>query len=144
MYYIIYVSQAEKPMDEAEIEEILTRSRANNTKAGITGLLIYRYAPDTKSGHFIQMLEGEKAAVCALYDRIRDDPRHHTKILLEQGDSEGRLFADWSMGFKNVGDEHFKTVPGYARIGDASFDHARFTAGHDSALELLKFFYDAD
>ncbi len=143
MHYIVYVSQAEKPMTEAEIEEILTRSRDNNAKAGITGLLVYRYAPDTDSGHFMQMLEGEEPAVRKLYERIVEDPRHHTKIVLEEGDSPGRMFGAWSMGFKNINDKHLKNVPGYARLGEHSFDPEQFSASNPSALVLLRFFYDA-
>ena len=143
MYYLVYVSQAGRPMNNAELEAILAPSRAANTRLGITGLLVYRYSPDTDSGHFIQMLEGERGAVRALYDKIVRDSRHHTKIVLGEGDMPERMFADWSMGFKNVDDALFATLPGHARLGTASFDPSRFQSSNRGALELLKFFYEA-
>jgi hypothetical protein len=143
MYYLVYVSQASRPMDQAALEAILAQSRAANARLGITGLLVYRYSADTDSGHFIQMLEGEKEAVRALYDKIVRDPRHHTKIVLGQGEMPARMFSDWSMGFKNVDDTLFATLPGYARLGTASFDPGEFQNSNRSALDLLAFFYDA-
>jgi hypothetical protein len=143
MHYLVYVSQARRPMDEAELEAILIPSRAANPALGITGLLVYRYSPDTDSGHFIQMLEGEESAVRALYDRIVRDPRHHTKLVLGEGEIPARMFANWSMGFKNVDDALFARLPGYARLGAGSFDAKEFQNSNHSALDLLKFFYDA-
>ena len=49
-----------------------------------TGLLIYRYSPDTKSGHFIQMLEGDEGPVRTLYEKIKRDKRHHTILPLAE------------------------------------------------------------
>jgi hypothetical protein len=143
MYYLVYVSQAARPMDKAELEAILVPSRAANTRLGVTGLLVYRYSSDTDSGHFIQVLEGERSSVRALYDKIVRDPRHHTKIVLGEGEMPARMFAEWSMGFKNVDDTLFATLPGHARLGTASFDPAQFQNSNRSALDLLKFFYEA-
>jgi hypothetical protein len=143
MYHLVYVSQAARPMDKAELEAILVPSRAANTRLGITGLLVYRYSSDTDSGHFIQVLEGERSAVRALYDKIVRDSRHHTKIVLGEGEMPARMFAEWSMGFKNVDDTLFATLPGHARLGTASFDPAQFQNSNRSALDLLKFFYEA-
>ncbi len=143
MHYVIYVSQAAKPMSTDELESLLSYSRTRNTEKGITGLLIYRHAQDADSGHFIQMLEGEEAEVRALYDKIRRDKRHHTILLLREGEIAGRMFSDWAMGFKNVDDTQFAQLPGHARIGEGSFDPAAFQHSNEDALGLLKFFHDA-
>jgi hypothetical protein len=143
MHYLVYVSQARQPMDATALEAILNPSRITNTALGITGLLVYRYSPDTDSGHFIQMLEGEKDAVRALYGKIIRDPRHHTKIVLAEGEIPARMFSDWAMGFKNVDDRLFGTLPGYARIGETSFDPGEYQNSNRNALDLLKFFYEA-
>jgi DNA polymerase II small subunit/DNA polymerase delta subunit B len=143
MHYLVYVSQATKPMDDAELEAILDVSRKYNSEQNVTGLLIYRYSPDTKSGHFIQMLEGDKQRVRALYDKIKRDKRHHTKIVLSEGEIPDRLFGEWAMGFKNVDDKLLANLPGYVRLGEASFDVKAFSNSDTSALEFLKFFYDA-
>ena len=58
---------------------------------GITGTLCYG------NGHFLQCIEGEKAKVAALTQRIFADHRHkHVEVLL-LGQVSGRRFADWRM-----------------------------------------------
>ena len=143
MFYLIYVSQARKPMDDAALEAILKVSRDYNSTQDVTGLLIYRYSPGTKSGHFIQMLEGEERSVRALYEKICRDKRHHTKIVLGEGEIPARMFGEWAMGFKNIDDKLLTKLPGYARLGEASFDTDKFSNSNHEALDLLKFFYDA-
>ena len=143
MYYMIYVSQAKKPMDAAELEELLLHSRKWNTTKGLTGLLLYRYSEESESGHFIQMLEGEEREVRTLFDTIKRDKRHHTVLTFGSGNMETRMFSDWAMGFKNMDDALFSGLPGYARIGEKSFDPTAFQQSNTAALDLLKFFHDA-
>lgn len=143
MHYIIYVSQAKKPMDTAALEALLSLSRQWNTAQGLTGMLIYRYSSDAENGYFIQMLEGGEREVRALYEKIRRDKRHHTVLTLGEGEIDARMFSEWAMGFKNVDDTLFAGLPGHARIGEASFDPAAFQHSNVEALKLLKFFHDA-
>lgn len=144
MYYIIYVSQAKKPMDVIELEQLLQKSRAWNTSKALTGLLIYRFSAEGKSGHFIQMLEGDKSEVRTLYDMIKTDKRHHTVLILNEGTVENRMFSEWAMGFKNVDDAMLEGLPGHARLGDSTFNPAAFQQSNDEALKLLKFFHGAN
>lgn len=144
MYYMIYVSQAKKPMDPAELEQLLLTSRTWNTTKALTGLLIYRYSSDEKSGHFMQMLEGDQDKVRALYDKIKIDKRHHTVLVIDEGNIEQRMFSDWAMGFKNIDDATLAGLPGYARFGESTFDPATFQQSNDEALKLLKFFHNAN
>jgi hypothetical protein len=143
MHYIVYVSQAKKPMDAATLESLLSSSRSWNTKQGLTGMLIYRYSEDADKGYFIQMLEGGKSEVRTLFEKIRRDKRHHTVLTLGEGEIDTRMFSDWAMGFKNVDDALFAGLPGHARIGEASFEPAAFQNSNAEALKLLKFFHDA-
>ena len=143
MHYLVYVSQATKPVDDAELEAILDVSRKYNSEQGVTGLLIYRYSPETKSGHFIQMLEGDEQRVRALYDKIKRDKRHHTMIVLSEGELPTRMFGEWAMGFKNVDDKLLASLPGYVRLGEASFDVKALSNSNTRALEFLKVFYEA-
>lgn len=144
MYYMIYVSQANKPMDTAELEQLLLTSRAWNTSKALTGLLIYRYASEEKSGHFMQMLEGDQDQVRALFDKIKIDKRHHTVLVLDEGNIEQRMFSEWAMGFKNIDDATLAGLPGHARLGERTFDPATFQQSNDEALTLLKFFHSAN
>lgn len=143
MHYIVYVSQAKKPMDAATLESLLSTSRKWNTSLGLTGMLIYRYSEDADKGYFIQMLEGGKTEVRTLFEKIRRDKRHHTVLTLGEGEIDTRMFSDWAMGFKNVDDKVFAGLPGHARIGEASFEPAAFQHSNVEALKLLKFFHDA-
>ena len=90
------------------------------------------------------MLEGDRDEVGALYGKIRRDTRHHTILTLGDGEIAGRMFSEWAMGFKNVDDTLFARLPGYGRVGAESFDPAAFQHSNDKALDLLKFFHDAD
>ena len=144
MYYMIYVSQAKKPMDVSELEQLLQKSRAWNTSKALTGLLIYRYSSESKTGHFIQMLEGDKEDVYALYDMIRTDQRHHTVLTLNEGTIEKRMFSEWAMGFKNIDDATLARLPGHSRLGDSTFNPASFQQSNVEALKLLKFFHGAN
>jgi len=93
LFQVIYESQASRPFSEADVEALLTSSRASNTRKGITGILLYRH------GTFTQVLEGEETAVRALLEKIRRDPRHRNfSIRLEQV-IENRSFPNWSMAY---------------------------------------------
>jgi hypothetical protein len=52
----------------------------------------------------VQCLEGPRPAVNELYATILRDERHSDVVLLEYGDTQNRLFADWSMAFLKSGD----------------------------------------
>lgn len=143
MHYMIYVSQAKKPMNAVELEQLLLKSRVWNASKSLSGLLIYRYSDEADRGHFIQMLEGEESEVVALYDKIRRDKRHHTILTLSKGNIENRMFSEWAMGFKNIDDVMLAKLPGHARIGDDSFNPAAFQQSNEEALKLLKFFHSA-
>ena len=71
-------------------------SRAHNAAAGITGVLVF------SDGVFLQLLEGGRGAVSALYNRISRDPRHHDVVLLAYDEVDERRFAGWSMGQANL------------------------------------------
>lgn len=141
MRYLIYVSQAAHPMSSDELGEIMEYSRASNTRDGITGLLIYRFLPEERRGNFMQLLEGEAPAVEAVWKRIAADRRHHTKIVLEEGEIESRSFPDWSMGLRNVAEADLEGFEGYSDLGSAQFwDRARAGA-LPSALDTMTSFY---
>jgi hypothetical protein len=97
MKQLLYVSRTKHPLDQWELNGILSVSRWNNARAGLTGLLLHL------EGGFLQLLEGEAAALDRVFGRIRVDTRHwHSHILLEQEaarEDSRRLFPDWPMGF---------------------------------------------
>jgi hypothetical protein len=91
---LLYASRSAAPIDEALVASILERSRARNAEAGITGILCYSSPGDV----FLQLLEGGRAAVNALYADIVRDARHREVTLLDYAEITARRFAGWRMG----------------------------------------------
>ena len=96
---LMYASRAIPAVDMEELQAILRKSKANNPGEGITGVLCMCF--DARV--FIQVLEGGRSAVNALYNRITRDPRHHDVVLLSYEEIGERRFAGWAMGQVNIG-----------------------------------------
>jgi hypothetical protein len=133
MYSVAYVSTAAKVYSDEELDRILERSRACNTHAAITGLLLY------KGDNFMQFLEGPQENVLHLLDRIRDDPRHHSMIIVLQQDLPERQFETWSMGFVRV--DPLKEAPsGFTDLWDLPFSSEEFLTNPTRSLRFLQSF----
>ena len=96
LYSLAYESQASIPFTESDLLDLLARSRANNSRLEVTGILLYR------QGTFLQVLEGPRAAVDELYATIARDERHHEVSTVLVEDRRARRFPDWTMGFADV------------------------------------------
>lgn len=81
---------------EPDLAAILRQSRLHNPSQGITGVLCH------SDGCFVQLLEGGRAAVNTLYNRIAADARHSEVTLLGYEEIGERRFAGWSMGQVNL------------------------------------------
>ena len=91
---LMYASRATAALDQEEVHSILRQSRAHNPPLGVTGVLCVCPA----SRIFLQVLEGGRSAVNALYHRIAADRRHTDVELLSYEEIVERRFAGWSMG----------------------------------------------
>lgn len=96
LYELIYTSLAVREMANDDLNNILTVSRDKNKRLGITGILLYQ------NRTFIQLLEGEKEAVCELYKTIQKDDRHTRVATFWEAAIESRNFAQWSMAFTEL------------------------------------------
>jgi hypothetical protein len=65
-------------------------------------------------GTFMQVIEGEEAAIDETYGRICADHRHRKIFLLGKDPIEQREFASWNMGFRQMTKEDAKNHPAYA------------------------------
>jgi hypothetical protein len=93
---LLYASRASAAVTSETIESILQQSRANNPALGLTGVLCH-------SGDvYMQVLEGGRDAVNAMYNRIVRDPRHRDVALLHYIEVSERHFASWTMGQVNL------------------------------------------
>ncbi len=92
MKRLTYISDFSRSLTRKEIEGIGKISQTNNSREGITGVLL------SCSGIFFQILEGEEEAIDNLYEKILQDDRHHKILCLksELNVSE-RRFPEWSM-----------------------------------------------
>ena len=142
MKYIVYVSQAAKAFSTDDLAGLLTHSRERNAADSITGLLVYRYNTDFKRGNFLQVLEGTDDALKDVWRRISGDPRHHTIIVLDEGESDARMFGDWSMGFRNVDESDLANFVGFSELGSDEFWKNAKRQALPDALSTLRSFYD--
>ena len=87
----VYMSQAARPFDVAELDVMCRRFAQRNHEAGITGVLMII------GDHFVQVLEGDESKVLDLVERILVDDRHQQFRTLYRGTIRQRRFAKWSM-----------------------------------------------
>ena len=91
---LLYASRAAATINAEALAAILKTSRERNPPAGVTGVLCHC----ATSQIFMQVLEGGRGAVSALYNRIAQDPRHREVALLSYEEIGERSFSGWSMG----------------------------------------------
>jgi Sensors of blue-light using FAD len=105
---VIYCSQADFDMSPDELTGLLTVARRHNTEAGLSGMLLYC------GQSFLQLLEGESAAVDSTYARILADDRHRNIRQLSDAEVAAPMFPDWTMGFEHVDPETLALgLPGF-------------------------------
>jgi hypothetical protein len=95
---LLYASRAAESVDADALTAILKRSRRYNATVGVTGVLCHC----ASAGIFIQLLEGGRGAVSALYNQIARDPRHRDVELLGYDEVAERRFQSWQMGQVNM------------------------------------------
>lgn len=93
---LLYASRATAAVTHEIIESILTSSREHNPALGITGVLCHG------GDVYMQVLEGGRAPVNAMYNKLVRDPRHHDIALLHYQEVSERKFAGWTMGQVNL------------------------------------------
>lgn len=98
VYQLSYVSSAVQSLVLKDIEDILAHAQKFNAIRGITGMLLYR------GGIFLQILEGNRQEVAQIYKKIEKDSRHTKVKLLFEEENNPRVFADWSMAYKEISD----------------------------------------
>lgn len=106
LVHCIYCSAATKDFGPAELTALLSECREKNSKVGLTGMLLYADAT------FFQVLEGDRPAVEALFEKLSRDKRHErvTKIVLEP--IEERSFGEWTMGHSKLTKRELAEIPG--------------------------------
>ena len=105
---------------EPNVARILGKSRINNRRNGLVGVLYFG------DGCFFQCLEGDEAAVDALYARLQSDNRHKDLKLFSRKQITALSFADWSMKYVPIEKEMNRLMAkgGYKKFDPYQFDDA--------------------
>jgi hypothetical protein len=107
---LVYASRAAGPIDDTLVKAIVEASAARNLGQGITGVLCTQPGRDV----FLQVLEGARQDVNALYTSIVRDPRHREVTLLSYEEIEQRRFSSWRMGSVDLKRINLDTILRYS------------------------------
>ena len=79
VFSLAYVSNADDHLDKRAINTLFEHTVSQNEKLQISGFLVHG------DSNFLQLLEGQKIEVLALFEKISKDQRHKDiQILMEQ------------------------------------------------------------
>ena len=93
MYQLTYSSIARLGLKIDDLENILKEANATNSTMKISGCLIYH------NEIFVQILEGAEKDVREVFEKIKNDDRHHSIKLLWDNQTDSRTFEEWNMAF---------------------------------------------
>lgn len=129
LFHLAYISRANSA-DEKDLRDILAVARERNAELNVTGALVHL------SGHYFQVLEGQREALQTLMAAIRADPRHCAIEVLFDQRADHRAFEAWSMA---LGSELKPQLPGvdYVTLID---DFARQTRLSGPTIDMGRIF----
>jgi hypothetical protein len=138
---IVYFSRSLTGPSDAEISDLLKISRRNNSRDGVTGLLLHL------QGVYAQVLEGQTEKIDATLSRIQADPRHTQFTILTDETVENPVFTDWSMAFVDTDVSKLLSIAGLEGVEDAmrAFENSSQNASPpvlDKALHGLSRYLD--
>jgi hypothetical protein len=120
-----YLSEAETSINVWGLTSIIDVSVAWNKSHDLTGILFF------EQGYFGQIIEGPRTEIEKLWDRIKNDSRHHSIELLGITEIEARRFPKWSMKLFDA-QEFSETFPQFAEL------LAKIDNPNKKTLEVLK------
>ena len=94
---LLYASRLATDSPCTVVQDIMRQSHAYNPQHGITGVLCH------SERIFMQVIEGGRDQVNALYAKILRDVRHTDVVLLHYDEIPERRYACWTMGHANLG-----------------------------------------
>jgi hypothetical protein len=96
MKSILYVSVADPTLVSDDIYALVGHSQERNRADGLSGIMLYN------GTNFLQLIEGEAAALDACFARIQRDPRHSGVVQLRNDPATVREFPEWAMRYSLV------------------------------------------
>lgn len=132
--FLVYVSRETFPMCREDLTDILDDSRRMTAKHHLTGMLLYQ------DGSFMQVIEGDRYAVCDYYEALRQEPWHKNIDLIILEPVEKRAFSEWSMGFAHdeiEPDERQSNQSAYIQLGNEARNAPRLPSMQASFLNMF-------
>lgn len=124
----LYVSRAVGPQTGTVTASLLAACQAHNAAHGITGVLCQG------QGLYLQVLEGERGPVNALYASILQDRRHRDVQMLSFEEVAARRYPDWSMAHVLLPDDDAMVRMQHPEFDPYSASGARVMALVDELL----------
>lgn len=133
---IVYFSTWQEPFQEQDLIDTLERSRQKNAVDGISSITLY------VRGNIIQVLEGQKQAVEALYTRIEQDYQHTNVIKVLSRPIQQRLFAGSSLAYETITTKQLEELKSVVDLD--SSEESSSASKTPFILKLIKTFYESN
>ena len=133
VFQLIYRSTSRIDPDrrKQELGTLFSTARSRNKQRRITGALL------CTDDSFVQLLEGDEAAVRTLFDHISHDPRHDAVSVVASGLVADRVFSRWAMA--EVADDGSSDIPLIAhQDGISPAAGRRTTPEQERVLALMR------
>ena len=134
---LIYTSKRNNNCNNQEIYKILEACNKNNSHKDITGVPLF------SDSLFLQYLEGERKDIFELYDKIKLDNRHNDAVMVGCRPIKERIFPDWSMGKKDIGQEGFEFISGDNFFEKKRLDSILENQDNEQLVSSIKKFFEA-
>lgn len=94
---IAYISTSESGIAKSFVLRLLMECCLHNRRDGITGMLF------ADGRRFVQIIEGPAIVVHHLWERLQNDPRHHSIVqIMNEPSTLERLYPNRSMGYTEL------------------------------------------
>jgi hypothetical protein len=132
MHHLIYLSQATRPLSPKALTGLVAQAQLANARQHLTGALVY------SKQRFIQLLEGEQAALEQAYARIRQDARHQHLCKVADHPIAARRFTEWPLAFKSLSPAQFAHLAGHLAPTKSRPYFPVYGSGATSFVEALR------
>jgi hypothetical protein len=133
VYQLIYTSCPCESLTPPVLSELMALSRRNNAREGITGILLHT------EGQFMQVVEGPRAAVDRLMERIHKDTRHEDVRIVMAHTVMRRDFGEWDMALHALPREALGKSSALSEFFKPEFDIRSLRYGSPASFLLQAF-----
>jgi hypothetical protein len=133
IHQLIYTSCPSESLTPAALKALMVRSRVNNARLGITGILLHT------DDQFMQVVEGPQAAVEDLMERIHKDQRHEDVRIIMAHNVARRDFGEWDMALREVPRDALSAGTALSEFFKPGFDIRSLQYGSPASFLLQAF-----